>query len=369
MYAASLELKDFRNYERLSVTFDPQVNIFCGNNAQGKTNVLEAVFLACTTKSHRGSRDREMIRLGTEEAHIRLGLVKDSVPHRIDMHLKKNKPKGIAIDGVPIHKSGELLGFVKVIFFSPEDLSMIKNGPGERRRFLDMELCQLEPFYVTELTNYNRILLQRNNLLRQISPGPGGGRTADSGLLDTLSVWDEQLLDYGSKIMKARAVFLQQLSPVIEEVHGKLSGGTEQIQVRYEPGCAEEAFAEKLREARSRDLFLKTTTVGPHRDDILFLVNGLDARRYASQGQQRTAALSLKLSEIEIVKQRTGEKPILLLDDVLSELDRNRQNYLLDSIEEIQTMITCTGLEEFVGSRLEKNRSFEVKAGRISRNT
>lgn len=358
MLVKTLELSNFRNYNHLSMDFSSGTNILYGDNAQGKTNILEAVYLSGTTKSHKGSKDKEIIKLDEEESHIRLVLERNSVNHKIDMHLKKNKPKGVAIDGIPIKKSGELFGIVNFVFFSPEDLSIIKNGPSERRRFIDLELCQLDKLYLYNLTNYNKIVNQRNNLLKQIS--------FNKKLLDTLSIWDDQLVDYGVKIVSAREKFIANINAIIYEIHKKLSGSKEELVIKYEPNVTTNNFKEKLIKSLERDISHKVTSVGPHRDDISFLIKDIDIRKYGSQGQQRTSALSLKLAEIELVKSIIKDKPILLLDDVLSELDRNRQNYLLNSINDIQTIITCTGLEEFVNNRFEINRIYKVVEGTVS---
>ena len=357
MKIKQIDLSDFRNYETLSLPFDEGVNILYGDNAQGKTNVLEAIYLCGTTKSHKGSKDREMIRLSREEAHIRLQVEKAGLPHRIDMHLKKNKPKGVAIDGLPIHRSSDLFGLIHIVFFSPEDLSMIKNGPQERRRFLDLELCQLNKSYLFYLTNYSRTLLQRNNLLKQIG--------IKRELSETISIWDQKLCEYGIGLIQTRRAFIGEPNELLPGIHERLTGGIEKLFVTYEPNVSEEDFEVKLAMNLERDLFLKATGCGPHRDDIGFTINGTNVKHYGSQGQQRTAALSLKLAEIELVRKRIHESPVLLLDDVLSELDRNRQNYLLNSITDLQTVVTCTGLEELVGNRKEKNRIFHVNNGKI----
>lgn len=357
MYVQSLELKNYRNYEDLSVHFSTGTNLFYGDNAQGKTNILESIYLCGTTKSHRGSKDKELIRFGEEEAHIRLMLIKRDVPHRIDLHLKKKKTKGIAIDGVPIRKSSDLLGMLHIIFFSPEDLSIIKNGPGERRRFLDMELCQLQKVYMHHLSQYNRVLRQRNQLLTQIAFRPD--------LMDTLDVWDIQLVQHGSKVIEKRKEFVEELNEIIRKIHTKLTGGKEEILVLYENQVDKNDFLSGLQSRRTVDLKYRSTGIGPHRDDLKIMVNGIDVRTYGSQGQQRTAALSLKLAEIELVKQKIGDDPVLLLDDVLSELDSNRKSYLLESIQNIQTFVTCTGLEEFVNRELAIDQRFYVKNGSI----
>lgn len=358
MIIKSLELSDFRNYAFLDMAFDEGTNILYGDNAQGKTNILEAIFVSATTKSHKGSKDKDMIRFGNEEAHIRTYLDKDNLENRVDMHLRSAKSKGIAINGKKIKKAAQLLGLLNVVFFSPEDLSIIKNGPGERRRFVDMELCQLDSFYLYNLNHYNKIVNQRNKLLKDLVFHPE--------LKETLSIWDAQLVSFGSKIIERRAVFAEQLNEMTIDIHKKLSGGRETLRMIYEPDVSMEDFEEKCRRNQERDVRLKQTTTGPHRDDFSFMIGDVDIRKFGSQGQQRTAALSLKLSEIELVKKISKDKPVLLLDDVLSELDSNRQNYLLNSIGDIQTIITCTGLDDFINNRFEINKIFKVTNGTVT---
>jgi DNA replication and repair protein RecF len=357
MYIKNLELKNFRNYDNLSINFNNGVNILYGDNAQGKTNVLESIYICGTTKSHRGSKDKEIIKIKESECHIKLLLDRDNVMHKIDMHIKKNKPKGVAINGIPIRKTSELFGIINLVFFSPEDLNIIKNGPSERRRFIDLELCQLDKVYLHNLANYNKVISQRNNLLKQIS--------FNSKLLDTLNIWDEQLIEYGTKVIERRNSFINQLNEVVQEIHSKLSGGKEKLVIKYEPNVTINDFNKKIKKVKDRDIALKLTSIGPHRDDIVFFNGNIDIRKYGSQGQQRTIALSLKLAEIELVKRMIHDKPVLLLDDVLSELDRKRQNYLLDSIDDIQTIITCTGLEEFVNHRMKFDNIYHVVEGTV----
>ena len=360
MIIKSLELQNFRNYDSLHVEFDNGTNIFYGDNAQGKTNILEAIFMTATTKSHKGSKDQDVIQFEQEEAHIRSYLLKDEITRQIDMHLRKGKTKGIAIDSLRIKKAAQLMGLLNVVFFSPEDLNIIKNGPAERRHFIDMELCQLDSFYLYNLNHYHKIVNQRNKLLKDLSVNPG--------LKETLSIWDSQLASFGSKLIERREVFIMQLGEILKKLHERLSGGKEDIQIIYEKNVEIEDFEKKLKKNQEKDIILKQTTVGPHRDDIIFIVNNVDIRKFGSQGQQRTAALSLKLSEIELVKKSIKDTPVLLLDDVLSELDSNRQNYLLNSIGDIQTIITCTGLDEFVKNRFEINKVFKVVNGSIDNN-
>ncbi len=357
MIINSLELLNFRNYNREQFSFDPETNVLYGDNAQGKTNVLEAIYLCSTTRSHKGSRDRDMIRLDTDEAHLKMMVEKNQVHHKIDVHLKKSKSKGIAVDGVPVKKSGELLGISNVVFFSPEDLLIIENGPDARRRFIDMELCQLDKMYLFSLTKYKHVLKQRNELLKQIS--------MNSDLLDTLDIWNLKLIEYGTYVIKARREFVNKLNGYIQDIHKSLTGHKEKLEIFYEPNVNEDRFSQELAVCEQKDLFTKTTNVGPHRDDLKFISEGMDLRVFGSRGQKRTGALSLKLTEIKIVEEKTGEKPILLLDDVLSELDRKRQNYLLEHIKGIQTIITCTGLEEFVKNGINIQKTFEIESGKV----
>ena len=377
MIIKSIELQNFRNYEDLNISFDEGTNIFYGDNAQGKTNILEAAYLSGTTKSHKCSKDKEMIRFGEQESHIRTVVVKKDKEYQIDMHLKHNRSKGIAINKVPIKKASELFGILNMVFFSPvpvlvrlnlffaplwvffspEDLNIIKNGPAERRRFLDSELCQLDKIYLSDLTTYNKILNQRNKLLKDMVYRPD--------LKDTLPVWDMQLVETGRKIIRRRKQFVDELNEIVHDIHYRISGEKENLLLQYEPSIEDIFFEDELSRVKERDMRQCMTSVGPHRDDLLFSIGEVDIRKFGSQGQQRTSALSLKLSEIELVKRSIHDTPVLLLDDVLSELDSNRQNYLLNSIHDTQTLITCTGLDEFVKNRFQINKIFKVVQGTV----
>lgn len=342
------------------MNFDEKINIIYGDNAQGKTNILESMYVCATSKSHRGSKDREIIRFDNDESHIKVNVKKNDMNYRIDMHLKKNKPKGIAVNGIPIKRAVELFGILNIVFFSPEDLNIIKNGPSERRRFIDMELSQLDKIYLDCLINYNKVVNQRNSLLKEYA---FSGR---EDIISSLDIWDMQLVKYGNDVIKSREKFVKEINDLVKSIHTKLSGDREQLEIIYEPCVKEQDFESELVRVRDRDLKFKCTNIGPHKDDMCFLINGMDVRKYGSQGQQRTAALSLKLAEIEIVKKIIHDTPVLFLDDVLSELDSRRQNFLLDSIGNIQTMITCTGLDEFINNRFSINKIFKVVNGTVS---
>lgn len=357
MIIESVELKNYRNYNELHMDFSQGTNLLYGDNAQGKTNILEAIYVCATTKSHRGSKDKEIIGFGEEESHMKINIRKNDVPYRIDMHLRMNKTKGVAINGIPIHKASELFGVVNVVFFSPEDLNIIKNGPAERRRFIDMELCQLNKLYVHSLVQYNKIIMQRNKLLKEILYKPE--------YEETLDIWDLQLLSYGREIIQYREDFISTLNGIIKEIHYNLSGKREELFIKYYPNVEKENFEKALKKSRPQDLKQKMTLTGPHKDDIVFYVNQIDIRKFGSQGQQRTAALSLKLAEIEIVKKIVKDYPILLLDDVLSELDKNRQEHLLSVIKHIQTIITCTGLEDFISRCFQIDKIYKVVEGTV----
>lgn len=369
MYIQSLRLANFRNYENLDISFSSGTNILYGSNAQGKTNLLEALYLIATTKSHRGVYDRDLIRFGQNESHIRTVVIKGGIDYQIDVHLRRSRSKGIAINGQRIRKASELIGLLHIVFFSPEDLAIVKSGPAQRRRFLDMELCQLDADYLFNLNHYNKIVEQRNKLLHQILDMPS--------LESTIGIWNDQLIQYGSRVIERREKFMEELNEIIGLIHLKLSGGKEHLSLRYEPNVTVDNFADALQKVSEREKYIGATAVGPHKDDFSFLcemdenagsgsAGEIDLRRYGSQGQQRTCALSLKLAELELVKNMIGEEPVLMLDDVLSELDTDRQNYLLDSLGGIQTFITCTGLDEFISNRFSIDRLYRVENGRVT---
>lgn len=357
MIIKSIELENYRNYDSLNINFDDHTTILYGDNAQGKTNILESAYLSGTTKSHKGSRDKEIIKFDKNESHIKTVVLKNNREYQIDIHLKKNKSKGIAINRVPIKKAADLFGLINIIFFSPEDLNIIKNGPLERRKFMDAELCQIDKIYLSDLSNYNKALNQRNALLKEMIHKPE--------LKETLPIWDEQLINYGKKIITRRQKFIDDINIIVKDIHSKITSGKENIDVSYDPNIEDIFFLDELVKNKEKDMRFCQTSVGPHRDDIKITVDGIDIRKFGSQGQQRTCALSLKLSEIKLVENTINDKPILLLDDVLSELDKNRQSDLLDNLLDTQTIITCTGIDEFVKNRFSLNTVYKVTDGSI----
>ena len=361
MQIKSLELENFRNYRSLSIEFSPKVNIIYGENGQGKTNILEGIYLCSTGKSHKGSRDRELIRIGCDEAHIKGSFSDNYGSERVDIHLKHSKGKGIALNRIPLKKISQLYGNIFIVIFSAEDLDIIRRGPAERRKFIDRELCQLDSIYVNNLINYNRIIDQRRELFKALDSKEEDRKA----LTETLDIWDLQLSSYGSDIIKRRRRFLEEIEETVFDIHYELTSGKEKIKLVYEPSCTEEDLYETLLKNRERDIYYRQTSAGPHRDDFSFFNGNEDLKLFGSNGQQRTCALSLKMAEIKMIEKEKKETPVLLLDDVLSELDRNRQRMLLKSLNNIQTIITCTGIDEFVETELKDAEKFCIKNAQI----
>ena len=343
----------------MSASFQPGCNIIYGENGQGKTNILESIYLCGYGKSHKNSKEREMIRYGCDEAHIRAAFTSDINSHRVDIHLRKNKPKGMALDRIPIRRFGELYGNILVVMFSSEDLDIVRRSPSDRRRFIDMQLCQIDPIYLDNLIRYNKILEQRRELFKMSEEEDA------HQIRETLDIWDMQLVEYGSRIINRRRKFIDELNGIIGEIHDNISGGREQLTVAYEPSVQEEEYYETLLKNRERDRIYRQTHAGPHRDDLSFYDGDKDMKIYGSSGQQRSCAISLKLAEIHIIETLKKEKPVLLLDDVLSELDRNRQTRLIRSLGEVQTIITCTGMDEFIEEQLGDVSRLQIAGGRI----
>ena len=347
MKISALRLKDFRNYASESVTFGDGINIINGRNAAGKTNLLEAIYLFAIGKSPLAVKDKELVRMGSFRAHISADVADMYRTRKMDIVIDSAGKKQIAVDTIPLLKTSSLLGTFKVVFFSPDDLKMISEAPSDRRKFLDVSLSQQSKLYGQALTKYNYVLAQRNKLLKTFKDR--------QSTLDTLDVWDGELIKAGAEVLRLRNEFVNSLIPIAKEKHFYLSGESEELTLSYD-GITEnynDAFESALNDARDKDVELAYTTVGPHRDDIAIRVNDIDVRKYGSRGQQRTASLALKLAETEVFKNISGEYPVLLLDDVMSELDDTRKNRLVSSVDGIQTFITdttfkCDGAHKFL---------------------
>ena len=354
MYIENIELKNFRNYRELKVSFSERVNIFLGNNAQGKTNLLESIYMNSMAKSFKNVRDREMIRFGEEFCKIKTDIYADGETNTTEILINRDGRKGVKVNGVRIRKTSELLERIFIVVFSPEDLKIVKEDPEKRRKFTDRELCQIDPGYYSALSDYRKVLKQRNSYLKESSVDP-----------DVLDVWDTGLAKYGSRIIKKRRDFITDLDRISSGIHESISGA-EKLSLKYEPDVSPDTdFYQLLCDSRSDDIRNRTTGHGPHRDDIKISADGIDLRKFGSQGQQRTAALSLKLSEIKLIEEETGEKPVLLLDDVLSELDNQRQSFLINSLGENQMFITTADISGKVVEAMPAGKIFRISAGEV----
>jgi DNA replication and repair protein RecF len=363
LHVKRVRLRSFRNYASLDLQPDSRLTVLCGPNAQGKTNVLEALHLCCLGRSHRTSRERELIRWGEESCAVQVFTEQLDGTHEVSVQIYQDarRKKIVRVGGTKVARIGELMGHLNGVLFSPEDLSIVKDGPGERRRFIDMELSQLRPAYFYALQQYVRALNQRNNLLREIA--------RNASLLPTLEAWDEQLARTGAVIVTHRRAYIARLCEEAAKNHAAISGG-ETLSIRYqsqfgEASRVEEAFMERLHAARREDLRRATSTVGAHRDDLRFEIGGKDARMYASQGQQRTIVLSLKLAEIAAIEKERGETPVLMLDDVMSELDPRRREMLVERLCGVQTLVTCTDRSDLAGA--QAGAVYRVQAGEMTR--
>lgn len=340
MILNKLTLKDFRSYKEKEIFFSDKVNILVGKNAQGKTNILEAIFFLCLGKSFRTPREKEVINwtAGENSGYVKGEFSKKYRDIDIEMFFNKDKKKSIKIDGIGIKKIGELLGCVNVVFFSPDELKLVKDSPDERRRFMNVILSQTDKRYFYQVARYEKVLANRNKLLKQ-------SRDIES-LKDTIDIWNRALSDIAEKIYLERKKLIEELAPLASKAHQYLSDGKENIEVVYKSSFDGDNYADKMMKALDKniekDFKLGYTTVGVHRDEIDIFLNGVEVKAYGSQGQQRTTALSLKLAELEIIKTRAGEEPILLLDDVFSELDSTRRAKLIKFTSKAQTIITTT---------------------------
>jgi DNA replication and repair protein RecF len=371
VHLASLQLTHFRNYNELTAAFSPGLNVIFGDNAQGKTNLLEAIAFLATGKSHRTSRDQELVQEGHSALTARAKVERKTGEMSLELTLGHDSRKQLKINGIAEKKIARLVGNLAAVFFSPDDLQLLKGPPTGRRRFLDIELSQISQTYLYHLMTYNRALAQRNTVLKQDPVDPA-----------LLSIYDEQLLQSGAQLVVRRAEAVQRLSALAAQYHSLLSEGKELLRLEYQsqgaepqqtPGAEEvfERLFSQLQQRRREEIRRQITLVGPHRDDVAFWINDRDARLYGSQGQQRTAVLALKLAELQFMSEEIGEYPILLLDDVASELDPHRRHYLLNAVREgIQTFVSCTDLEDLmVRSWQMEHRLFRVKAGTVEWDT
>jgi len=360
-------LRDYRNYHQESVIFHRNANIIIGENAQGKTNLLEAVYFCAFGKSFRLSKDEDLIAQGAEAFRVKILFYKQGREQTIDIAYRKDSKKQVLLNGVPLKSLMELIGSLNVVLFSPEDLKLVKGGPSERRRFIDRELSHLNRRYMSDLIQYHRILNQRNKLLKSMQYKPQ--------LKETLSVWDDQLANLGASIIVKRKKFIDQLGELAKLFHLQLTNNQEKIDLYYFTGIFEkssfdydkivEEFKIQLSKFQDRDIKYGVTSFGPHKDDLVIEIDGKDSRKFASQGQQRTIALSLKLSQIKLVELEIGESPILLLDDVMSELDLKRQQQLIDSIKGIQTILTTTDLQGLDHKKMVPFSLTEISKGAV----
>jgi len=361
-----IELRNFRNYIHAGLSPDPRLTVLTGPNAQGKTNVLEALHLCCLGRSHRTTHDRELITWGQERCSVKVAVRRRDGLHEaaVFLHRGDTKRKQVQVNGKQAVRIGELIGHFHGILFSPEDLSIVKDGPGERRRFLDMELSQLRPVVFYALQRYARALSQRNNLLRELQKSPA--------LRATLDVWDEQLAEAGAALVVHRRSYIEALAAQAQKNYAAIAGEREPLVVRYvtqidadgDQQALAALFLARLLKAREEDIRRGATSVGPHRDDLRLLLGDRDARVYGSQGQQRTVVLSLKLAELDVVRAERGENPVLLLDDVMSELDPYRRRQLVERIAGVQTIITCTDPSDLGGA--QPGAVYRVKAGTLT---
>jgi DNA replication and repair protein RecF len=388
MFLQSLLLRQFRNYRDAQVEFNAPKTILVGDNAQGKTNLLEAVALLSTLKSARARRDRDLILNDETIAQINATLKRFDNPVDLAIALRSNGRRTVTVNNETCRRQVDFLGILNVVQFSSLDLDLVRGGPDGRRTWLDTLLIQLEPIYADLLTKYNKVLKQRNALLKEMRTRDGGNRPSaslrerpDPAQFDSeLALWDAQLAAIGARVTLRRSRAIDRLAPVAETWHGAISGKTEALQMRYAPNVesmsdpevrdnldrGKQAFLDKIQEKAIAEHYQGTTLVGPHRDEIEFNLNDLPVRQFGSQGQQRTLVLALKLAELKLIEEVVGEPPVLLLDDVLAELDPKRQNQLLDAIQNrFQTLITATHLDAFEQDWIRSSQILQVKAGEI----
>ncbi|ACK98413.1 DNA replication/repair protein RecF [Bacillus thuringiensis] len=368
MFISEIQLKNYRNYEKLELSFEDKVNVIIGENAQGKTNLMEAIYVLAMAKSHRTSNDRELIRWDEEFGQIKGKLQKRNSSLSLELNISK-KGKKAKLNQLEQQKLSQYIGVMNVVMFAPEDLNLVKGSPQVRRRFLDMELGQIAPIYLYELSQYQKVLTQRNHLLKKMQ----GNSKNEETMLDVFTL---QLIEHGAKILQKRFEFLHLLQEWAAPIHRGISRGLEELEIVYKPSVdvsesmdlskIKEVYYESFQSVKQREIFRGTTLIGPHRDDLQFFVNSKNVQVFGSQGQQRTTALSLKLAEIELIYSEVKEYPILLLDDVLSELDDYRQSHLLNTIQgKVQTFVTTTSVDGIEHETLKDAKTIHVTNGTV----
>ncbi len=359
MKITELGIAAFRNLKEQTILPGGGSNVIYGENAQGKTNLLEAIWLFTGGKSFRGAKENEMIPFDGQFAKLSMQFESEGRPQQMDLRLTQTKE--MFLNGAKCRTAADVVGKLGCVVFSPVHLNLVKDGPNLRRRFMDGAICQMKPSYISSMNQYRRALLSRGALLKDCQ--------YHAELLDTLDIWDVQLAGLAERIVEKRKEFIEKLTPVAEEAYAGICGGKEQLSIRYESTVPEgdyrQEFLKQLRENRALDLKNRTTSAGPHRDDLVLCINGNSARSYGSQGQQRSCVLALKLAEAALMEQLFSEKPVILLDDVLSELDKNRQQYVLNKLSGFQVFITCCEKEHFEG--LENGVLFFMQDGQLTR--
>lgn len=340
MHIDKLEITNFRNYDNASLELDRGLNVVYGKNASGKTNLVESIYYTALGKSPRTSKEKDMIRWDSDALTIKINLVKRFRSYNIALK-HDGKEKKFLLDRIPITRTSDIIGLINVVYFSPDELSVVKDAPSERRRYIDMSLSQQKKSYFTDLINYNKVLDSRNKLLKS--------KITTSEFKDVALIYNIQLAKYGARIINNRYLFVEKLKPISERIHDKITSHSEKLSIDYESKIERASVSEMqnamqriLDENLDKDRQLQYTSIGAHRDDLKLSANGIDIRKFGSQGQQRTVALTLKMSEVELLSEENGERPILILDDVLSELDECRQAQLLDFTKDTQTILTCT---------------------------
>ncbi|MGP4073109.1 DNA replication/repair protein RecF [Piscibacillus sp. B03] len=368
MYIEEITLTNYRNYDKLSVNFNKKINVIIGENAQGKTNLMEAIYVLAFTKSHRTPRDKELIQWDAEYGKIEGRVFKRNQSFPLEV-IFSSKGKKAKFNHIEQKRLSEYIGAMNVVMFAPEDLNLVKGSPSERRKFFDMEIGQTQPVYIYHLGQYQRILKERNALLKDLQRQ----KQADPTML---RVYTDQLIEHAALILERRFLFLQKLRKWAQPIHEGISRGYEDLTIDYDASVdvSEDMDSEKIKvvleehfdQIESKEIDRGTTLVGPHRDDLIFNVNGKNVQTFGSQGQQRTTALSLKLAEIELIYEEVGEYPILLLDDVLSELDDYRQSHLLNTIQgKVQTFVTTTSVDGIAHDTISQAEIYTIHNGQL----